>query len=96
MEGTTMYSVADLLSLPQGRTRIGRVIQDRTGLTGRYKMTLDYQFTPPRPIVPTAPPDLSQPSLATAIREQWGLKLEPAKGKYKLFVVDDAQRPSEN
>ena len=82
-----MYTVADLLSLPQSRSLTGRVVQDRTGLTGRYKMELQYQFNSPDP---------SQASLFTAIKEQWGLKLEPAQGPFKVFVVDAAQRPAEN
>ena len=96
LDGATMYSAADLLSLPQSRNLLGRVVQDRTGLTGRYKMELDYKFPPPRPLDPALPPDNSQPSLFTAIREQWGLRLEPAQGPFKVIVVDHAQRPAEN
>jgi uncharacterized protein (TIGR03435 family) len=96
LEGSTMYSAADLLSLPASRNLLGRVVQDRTGLTGRYKMELVYQFTAQRPPDPAVPADISQPSLFTAIREQWGLKLEPAQGTFKVFAVESAQRPTEN
>jgi uncharacterized protein (TIGR03435 family) len=96
LDGATMYSAADLLSLPQSRNLLGRVVQDRTGLTGRYKMELEYRFPPPRPVDPAALPDNSQPSVATAIREQWGLKLEPAQGPFKVFVVKSGQQPTEN
>lgn len=88
LDGATMFSAAELLSLPQSRNLLGAIVQDRTGLTGRYKMELDYQFT--------APPELAGPSLFTAIREQWGLKLEKAQGPLKVIVVDDAQRPTPN
>jgi len=91
-----MYNAADLLSLPVSRTLLGRVVQDRTGLTGRYRMELEYKFNPPRPLDPSALPDNSQPSLSTAIREQWGLKLEPVQGPFKVFVVESARLPSEN
>jgi len=96
LEGATMYNAADLLSLPMSRTLLGRVVQDRTGLTGRYKMLLEYKFTAPRPLDPGALPDNSQPSLSTAIREQWGLKLEPAQGPFTVFVVESAHPPTEN
>jgi uncharacterized protein (TIGR03435 family) len=96
LDGATMYNAADLLSLPQSRTLLGRVVQDRTGLTGRYRMRLEYKFTAPRPLDPGAPADISQPSLATAIREQWGLKLEPAQGPFKLFTIESVHPPTEN
>ena len=97
LDGATMYNAADLLSLPQSRNLLGRVVQDRTGLTGRYKMELEYKFpVPQRPGTEPAPPDNSQPSLFTAIREQWGLKLAPAQGSFKVFVVESVQQPAEN
>ena len=69
------------------------LVEDRTGLTGRYRMELEYQF--PRP-GQAALPDVSQPSLFTTIREQWGLKLEPAQGPFQVFVVESAHPPTEN
>lgn len=94
MDGGTMFSAADLLSLPLSRTLLGLVVQDRTGLTGRYKIDLDYQFVLPPNSDPTLPDP--RPSLFTVIREQLGMKLEPARGQFKRIVVDDAQRPTEN
>lgn len=94
LDGGTMFSAADLLSLPMSRTLLGRVVQDRTGLTSRYKIELDYPFFLP-PAADPALPD-PRPSLFTVIREQWGMKLEPSKGTFKRIVVDDAQRPTEN
>ena len=96
LEGATMFSAAELLSLPQSRGLLGTIVQDQTGLKGRYKMELKYQFTPPRPVDPAAPPVLDGPSLFTVVREQWGLKLERAKGPLKVIVVESAQRPTEN
>src|SRR5262245_53552103 len=76
------------------RTLLGRVVQDRTGLTGRYKIDLDYPFVLLRNSDLTAQDP--RPSLFTVIREQWGMKLEPSRGQFKRIVVDDAQRPTEN
>ena len=94
LDGGTMFSAADLLSLPMSRTLLGHVVQDRTGLTGRYKIELDYPFVLPRNSDPTAPDP--RPSLFTVIREQWGMKLVPSRGQFKRIVVDDAHRPTEN
>jgi uncharacterized protein (TIGR03435 family) len=59
-------------------------------------MRLEYKFTAPRPLDPAGPPDISQPSLFIAIREQWGLKLEPAQGPFKVFAIESAHPPTEN
>ena len=94
LDGGTMFSAADLLSLPMSRTLLGRVVQDRTGLTGRYKINLDYPFVLP----PNSDPTVPDPSLSlfTVIREQWGMKLEASRGQGQKIVVDDAHRPTEN
>ncbi|MGB9229002.1 MAG: TIGR03435 family protein [Terracidiphilus sp.] len=42
-----------------------------------------------------APTD-SGPSLFTALEEQLGLKLEPAKGPVEVLVIDHIEMPSPN
>jgi uncharacterized protein (TIGR03435 family) len=100
LDGATMFSAADLLSLPQSRALLGTIVHDATGLEGRYKMHLDFQFAPlPRAQpgqTPGGQPEFAGPSLFTAVREQWGLKLEKAKGALHVIVVESAQLPTEN
>jgi hypothetical protein len=43
---------------------LGTITVDRTGLTGRYTLDLDYLFTGAAP-----PPDFAGPSLPTAIKD---------------------------
>jgi len=93
VDGATMSTVADVLSLPPGRALLGTITQDRTGLTGRYTLELDYPF-PAAPASGAAPPEFASPSLSTAVREQWGLRLVPAKGPLKVIIVDSAQLPA--
>ena len=92
LDGATMFTVAEMLSLPPARALLGTITQDRTGLTDRYTMELDYPF----PAAPAAPPEFAGPSLSTAVQEQWGLRLVPSKGRLEVIVVESAQRPTGN
>jgi uncharacterized protein (TIGR03435 family) len=90
IDGATMSTVAEMLSLPPGRQVLGMVTQDRTGLTGRYTLDLDYLFGATDAQLAESP----NPSLSTAIREQWAMRLVPGKGQYTAFVVESAQLPT--
>jgi uncharacterized protein (TIGR03435 family) len=96
LDGATMFSVAEALSLPQARPLLGNITVDQTGLKGRYTMALDYQFAPPRPLDPAKPPEFAGPSLFTAVREQWGLRIVPGQGPFKAVVIESAQLPAGN
>jgi uncharacterized protein (TIGR03435 family) len=72
---------------------VARPVVDQTGLSGSFAIELQWA----RENAPATPePDLSLPSLFTAVREQLGLRLESAKLPVKMFVIDDVQRPSQN
>ena len=71
----------------------GRKVVDKTGLTGLYRIALDFT---PDPLPPGAEFDPGLPSLFTALREQLGLRLVPETGQVDTFVVESVQRPSEN
>jgi uncharacterized protein (TIGR03435 family) len=64
----------------------GRLVVDRTGLTGTYE--LDLRWTPDEFEAGAA--------LVTALREQLGLKLEAIRAPVEVIVVDKAERPSAN
>jgi uncharacterized protein (TIGR03435 family) len=83
-DGVTMTTVASLLSLPPARALLGTITEDHTGLTGRYTLDLDYVF----------PPQPDAPALATVIKEQWGLRVVPGKGTFKVIRVESAQLPT--
>jgi uncharacterized protein (TIGR03435 family) len=96
-------SAASISSLAPSLSRmLGRTVIDKTGLTGKYDIVL--QWTPdesqairPGPDAPPAPPsDSAAPSIFTALQEQLGLKLESQKGPVQIFVIDRAEKPSEN
>jgi uncharacterized protein (TIGR03435 family) len=96
LDGVTMFTVAEVLSLPPGRALLGTIVSDQTGLTGRYTMDLDYPFQAQRPAAAAAPTEFAPPSLFTAVEEQWGLKIVRGKGPFRLVVVESAQLPSPN
>jgi len=69
---------------------VGRTVVDKTGLTGNYDFNLKWT-----PDDQQGTPD-SGPTLFTALEEQLGLKLEPAKGLVDTLVIDHVEKPSEN
>ena len=72
-----------------------RIVQDRTGLRGGYD--LDLEFTPNSGIASTTPATGAESvSLFTALEEQLGLKLRPARASVAVLVIDRVERPTEN
>ena len=75
----------------------GRLVIDKTGLTGRFEFTMSW--TPEQ--MPTAAPpsgvppiDPNGPSFFTALQDQLGLKLQSGKGPVEVVVVDSVARPT--
>jgi uncharacterized protein (TIGR03435 family) len=114
--------VGQQVAISQGGTRPGRslvdalsrvtdrIVLDKTGLTGKYDIDLNYtsEFARSQPpaggagpdasaVLPPLPPvDPNGPSLFTALQEQLGLKLESQKGPVQIMVIDHVEKPSEN
>ena len=82
---------------------VGRVVIDKTGLTGDFDIKLEWtpedgeRMGPPRDNGET-PPSAPAPGLSifTALQEQLGLKLEARKGPVEILVIDRTEKPSEN
>ena len=99
VKGFTMEDLANFLttvhdSVPGSSPQfvVGRLVVDKTGLPGRYNITL--QWAPQG--TPDNPSNAPGSSMFTALQEQLGLKLEPSKGTLDIVVVDHAEQPSEN
>ena len=82
-----------------------RPVVDQTGLTDKYDFQLKWtpddsqfvQFRGTGAIVPPPTDDAkAPPALYTAIQEQLGLKMGPAKVPDDVIVIDHAEKPSEN
>ena len=68
---------------------LDRPVLDRTGLTGKYKVDLEWQRD-------EAASDVGLPTIFGAI-QQLGLKLEPKKSTLEMIVVDSIDKtPVEN
>jgi uncharacterized protein (TIGR03435 family) len=80
-----------------------RMIVDRTGVDGRFNLYLEFKadefagdklFFLQRHTEIAPPP--TAPTLPVALREQWGLTLEPVKGPRGYLVIDRIERPTPN
>ena len=65
----------------------GRTVVDKTGLEGSFDCDMTWS---------QVGSDGPGPSFFTAVQDQLGLKLEPAKGMVEVLVVDGVERPSGN
>jgi uncharacterized protein (TIGR03435 family) len=72
---------------------VGRTVVDKTGLTGSYDITLMWMPAMASAVDADA---ASGPTIFTALEEQLGLKLVPAKGPVPVLVVDSVEKASEN
>jgi uncharacterized protein (TIGR03435 family) len=99
--GMTMVSNGSMISqaIPMSnfagnlQGQVHRIVVDKTGLTGKYDITLKWSPDDPDR---GAPDDSGAPPLFTALQEQLGLKLEPAKTIVDVVVVDHIETPSAN
>lgn len=91
--GISISTLCDLLS-----QQLRQTVVDQTGLTGLYTFRLQWEQDNPR--VSASPDAASDPSglpaLPTALQEQLGLKLTPAKLPTTTLVIDHIDKPSEN
>jgi len=95
--GQTMTRFATMLT-----PLVQRIVVDNTGLTGLYDF--DLQFLPEQGYGRAGGDNpvrmylvaADVPPLMTAIREQLGLKLQPARGAVEYVVIESIDRPSDN
>lgn len=88
--GVSAERIAAFLSGPAGR-----LVVDKTGLAGAYDLTLDWiQETG---MGGGTDADASAgPTLFTAVEEQMGLSLRPAKATVPIMAIDHVDQPADN
>lgn len=86
-------SMADLASILEDT--VGRIILDKTQLSGRYDVSL--RWTPESVAAAgNGATNSDWPTLFTALQEQRGLRLESTKSAIGTIVIDHVESPSEN
>jgi uncharacterized protein (TIGR03435 family) len=70
------------------RRQAGRPVENHTGLNDTFNFQIEW--------APEETPDSTDQSLFTVLKEQLGLKLQPAKGPIDLLVIDHIAEPSAN
>ena len=76
----TMATLAEMLQLATSRP-----VVDRTGITGNFNIRFEYDND-----------GVAKPTIFTVLQEELGLRLESAKEKMEVLVIDRAEKPSEN
>jgi uncharacterized protein (TIGR03435 family) len=72
----------------------GRLVVDKTGLTGKYDFTLKWASDSGAEADPPTPD--AGPALFTALQEELGLRLESKKTPVDMIVIDNAELPASN
>jgi uncharacterized protein (TIGR03435 family) len=84
--------------------RVNRVVVNKTDRTEMFDIDLEWEpdddtraavaaLTPNGTVRPAS---AGKPGIFTALVEQLGLRLEPARGPVEVLVIDRAERPDEN
>jgi uncharacterized protein (TIGR03435 family) len=99
--GLTMTNLVSALSQARLVPGVGRVVVDRTGLTGTFDVDLQWTMATPltgdtQGAAPAPSIDANVPSLFTALQEQLGLKLVSTKGLVEVLVIDHVEQPTPN
>ena len=90
---TTMALIANVLP---SVAQLGRPVVDQTGLSGRYDFSIEWTMESNQPASADAAAEPQGTTFLEAAKEQLGVKLEPAKARLDVPVVDHVERPSEN
>lgn len=85
--GVTLRDITRYLS-----SEVGRNVVDKTGLTGSYDIIMTFMPA----MASAADSEASGATIFTALEEQLGLKLVPAKGPVPVLVIDSVEKPSDN
>jgi len=94
--GDLLEGEATLATLAKAlRPWAGRMVVDKTGLSGSYRVRMNFDMMAAvRGPATGAPAPDAAPTIFTAVQEQLGLKLEPSRAWREVLVIDHLERPT--
>jgi uncharacterized protein (TIGR03435 family) len=94
----TLAMVAESLPAQTGMATFPRPVIDRTGLSGTFDFSLEWTqaVAGDMAVGPNAQGEAPGPSIAQALKQQLGIKLESTKGPVELLVIDHVEMPTAN
>lgn len=102
MPGKTTITAIDMSMADFATRTIGGILQDRqledkTGLTGMYDISLTYApETDAQSVGATRADDVPAPDVISALKEELGLRLEATKAMVDVVAIEKVERPTEN
>ena len=70
---------------------VARAVIDKTGLNGTFELKLEWN---PNPAAAPAAAPGERVDIFTALQEQLGVKLQPARAPLEVLVIDKVERPT--
>lgn len=98
-DGVTLVSAPIASLTPRLARLLGRPVVDKTGLTNSFNIHIAWspdQFLAMQPPPDVQPQDTTGPSIFTVFREQLGIELKGQRAPVEIFVVEHAEKPSDN
>ena len=80
---SSMPEIASVLS-----RQAGRPVEDHTNLKGNFDFQIEWSAQ--------QTPDSTLPSLFTVLKDELGLKLQPARGTAEFLIIDQITEPTAN
>jgi uncharacterized protein (TIGR03435 family) len=89
-------TMANLARMLRGLGGIDRPVVDKTGLTGSYRLKLEFDLAMGQRGPAISPSADALPTVFSALQDQLGLRLESSKAEREVLVIDRLERPTEN
>jgi len=92
----TIATARILMPASTVRLSAGRLVVDKTGLTGSYSVRMNYDQMSARRGPEVPPAENAGPSVFVALPEQLGLKLDASRTMVDSLIIDHLEKPTEN